>query len=54
MSYGDPAVRPLLDLEGLTSWEDGRTDGYDLLESAVTAFAFYDGTGMVTADEYRP
>ncbi|MEU7614403.1 PhnD/SsuA/transferrin family substrate-binding protein [Micromonospora sp. NPDC049204] len=54
MSYADPAMRPLLDLEGLTSWEPGRTNGYNLLESAVTASGFYDGTGRVTADEYRP
>ncbi|MFV2022862.1 MULTISPECIES: phosphate/phosphite/phosphonate ABC transporter substrate-binding protein [unclassified Micromonospora] len=54
MSYADPTVRPLLDLEGLTSWKGGRIDGYDLLESAVTASGFYDGTGTVTAAEYRP
>ncbi|MBO3741478.1 phosphate/phosphite/phosphonate ABC transporter substrate-binding protein [Actinoplanes flavus] len=54
MSYADPAVRGLLDLEGLTSWEEGRTDGYDLLEAAVTASGFYDATGAVTAAGYRP
>jgi phosphonate transport system substrate-binding protein len=35
MSYDDPAVRPLLDLEGLTRWLPGRTTGYALLERAV-------------------
>jgi ABC-type phosphate/phosphonate transport system substrate-binding protein len=35
MSYDDPAVRPLLDLEGLTKWLPGRTSGYALLERAV-------------------
>jgi phosphonate transport system substrate-binding protein len=35
MSYRDPAVRPLLDLEGLTAWLPGRTTGYALLERAV-------------------
>lgn len=27
MSYADPRVRPLLDLEGLTRWVPGRTTG---------------------------
>jgi ABC-type phosphate/phosphonate transport system substrate-binding protein len=35
MSYDDPAVRPLLDMEGLTKWLPGRTSGYALLERAV-------------------
>jgi phosphonate transport system substrate-binding protein len=37
MSYDDPAVRPLLDMEGLTRWLPGRTSGYALLERAVDA-----------------
>lgn len=35
MSYDDPAVRPLLDLEGLKAWRAGRTSGYAALEAAV-------------------
>jgi ABC-type phosphate/phosphonate transport system substrate-binding protein len=35
MSYADPTVRPLLDLEGLKAWLPGRTSGYDLLERAT-------------------
>src|SRR5690606_36048666 len=35
MSYEDPRVRPLLDLEGLKAWCPGRTSGYALLERAV-------------------
>jgi phosphonate transport system substrate-binding protein len=35
MSYDDPVVRPLLDMEGLTKWLPGRTSGYALLERAV-------------------
>ncbi|HSS03398.1 MAG TPA: PhnD/SsuA/transferrin family substrate-binding protein [Kofleriaceae bacterium] len=35
MSYDDPVVRPLFDLEGLTRWLPGRTSGYALLERAV-------------------
>jgi ABC-type phosphate/phosphonate transport system substrate-binding protein len=54
MSYRDPEVRPLLDLEGLTSWEVGRTDGYRLLSKAVDEAGFYDTTGQVTAAGYRP
>jgi ABC-type phosphate/phosphonate transport system substrate-binding protein len=34
MRYDDPAVRPLLDLEGLKAWRPGRTSGYALLERA--------------------
>jgi phosphonate transport system substrate-binding protein len=36
MSYDDPAVRPLLDLEGLKVWLPGRTTGYGLLDRALT------------------
>jgi ABC-type phosphate/phosphonate transport system substrate-binding protein len=54
MDYGDPVVRPLLDLEGLKRWLPGRTRGYEQLEAAVDRFAFYDEKGRVTADGYRP
>lgn len=54
MSYDDPEVRPLLDLEGLTRWEEGRTTGYGDLDAAVDEAGFYDVTGEVTADDYRP
>jgi phosphonate transport system substrate-binding protein len=54
MDYADPAVRPLLDLEGLTRWLPGRTSGYSQLEAAVDRFGFYDDKGQVTADGYRP
>jgi ABC-type phosphate/phosphonate transport system substrate-binding protein len=52
MDYGDAMVRPLLDLEGLTRWLPGRTDGYGQLERAVDAQDFYDGGGAITAREY--
>jgi len=42
MSYGDPEVRPLLDLEGLKVWTDGRTSGYGLLEGAIDRFGTID------------
>jgi ABC-type phosphate/phosphonate transport system substrate-binding protein len=54
MSYADAAVRPLLDLEGLTAWCPGRGEGYAALEAAVDAAAFYDAAGHVTATDYRP
>jgi len=38
MSYDDPRVRPLLDLEGLKVWRPGRTTGYALLERAVDRY----------------
>jgi len=42
MSYQDPDVRRLLDLEGLKRWLPGRTDGYKLLSSAVDHFGYLD------------
>jgi len=54
MSYADPELRQLFDLEGLKSWCDGRTSGYAPLEAAVDAFDFYDGKGQVNARDYRP
>jgi len=54
MSYSDPRVRPLLDLEGLKTWKEGRVSGYDALERAVDETGFYDDAGHVTASDYRP
>jgi phosphonate transport system substrate-binding protein len=54
MDYGDPTVRPLLDLEGLTRWLPGRTSGYVQLEAAVDRTGFYDRHGKVTSDDYEP
>ncbi len=54
MSYADDRVRPLLDLEGLKEWRQGRTDGYHQLEAAVDESGFYDAEGRVTAGDYRP
>jgi phosphonate transport system substrate-binding protein len=36
MSYDDPQVRPLLALEGLRVWREGRDSGYALLDDAVS------------------
>ena len=45
MSYADPQLRPLLDLEGLKEWLPARTDGYRQLERAVDETGFYDAAG---------
>ncbi len=54
MSYGDPAVRPLLDLEGLRQWREGRTEGFGPLARAVDETGFYGQEGQVTSAGYRP
>ncbi|MFH9982023.1 phosphate/phosphite/phosphonate ABC transporter substrate-binding protein [Streptomyces sp. NPDC017179] len=54
MSYDDPEVRRLLDLEGLTRWVPGRETGFGPLTAAVDATGFYDASGRITADGYRP
>jgi len=54
MSYADPQVRPLLDLEGLHQWVEGRVDHYGALERAVDETGFYDADGDVRAHDYRP
>ncbi len=54
MDYGDPEVRPLLDLEGLKQWRSGRLSGYGPLEQAVDDEGFYDQEGAITAADYRP
>jgi ABC-type phosphate/phosphonate transport system substrate-binding protein len=53
MSYDDPEVRPLLDLEGLKAWRQGRVEGYRALERAVEEMKFYDDHGNITVADYR-
>lgn len=53
MSYDDPEVRPLLDLEGLKVWREGRVEGYRALERAVDEMRFYDEDGNITGADYR-
>ena len=53
MSYDDPEVRPLLDLEGLKVWREGRLHGYEALERAVDELRFYDGDGNIIIAGYR-
>jgi phosphonate transport system substrate-binding protein len=54
MSYADPLLRPLLDLEGLKQWKPPRTEGYQQLERAVEESGFYDAQGNIGARDYRP
>lgn len=42
MSYENPDVRRLLDLEGLKRWLPGRTEGYALLSKAIERFGYVD------------
>jgi len=41
MSYDDPEVRTLMELEGLKRWLPARTSGYEQLEKAVGRFGLY-------------
>jgi phosphonate transport system substrate-binding protein len=41
MSYQDPEVKPLFDLEGLTAWREARLSGYGHLEEAVDRLCYY-------------
>jgi phosphonate transport system substrate-binding protein len=52
ISYEDPDVRPLCDLEELKAWYEGRLEGYRALEAAVDVAHFYDHQGNITVDEY--
>jgi phosphonate transport system substrate-binding protein len=54
MSYADPVMRPLLDLEGLKEWRPPRLDGYELLERAVDESGFYDSAGAIGEPDYQP
>jgi phosphonate transport system substrate-binding protein len=54
MDYGDPELRPLLDLEGLKQWLPPRLEGYEQLERAVDEADFYDAEGGIRAAGYRP
>jgi ABC-type phosphate/phosphonate transport system substrate-binding protein len=41
MSYDDPKHREMMDMEGLTRWEPGRTSGYAQLSSAVERTGYF-------------
>lgn len=52
MSPDDPAVRPLLELEGLRRWVPARVRNYQALEDAVDEARFYSPDGAITAQAY--
>ncbi len=52
MSYSDPAIRQLLDLEGLKKWLPGRTQGYELLSAAVEHFGYLNNFVAEVAARY--
>jgi ABC-type phosphate/phosphonate transport system substrate-binding protein len=54
MSFDDPTVRPLLELEGLRQWRPGRTSGYEQLEAAVDRFRFYGADCKILVEGYPP
>jgi ABC-type phosphate/phosphonate transport system substrate-binding protein len=41
MSFDDPQVRSVMEMEGLKKWLPARTSGYAQLEKAVERFGFY-------------
>ena len=53
MKWSDPAVRQLLELEGLKAWRPGRTKGFALLSRAVDGEHFYDVSGKIIETNYR-
>ena len=54
MSFDDPEVRGLLELEGLREWRPGRTSGFAQLEGAVDLLGLYDPAGALADAEYHP
>lgn len=52
MSFDDPEVRPLLQLEGLREWRRGRTSGFGQLEAAVDRLRFYSLDGSILVEGY--
>ena len=54
MSFDDPEVRVLLELEGLREWRPGRTTGFAQLEAAVDLLGLYDSRGALADADYRP
>jgi ABC-type phosphate/phosphonate transport system substrate-binding protein len=54
MSFDDPDVRVLLELEGLREWRRGRTTGFGQLERAVDLLGLYDRDGRIVDRDYHP
>jgi phosphonate transport system substrate-binding protein len=49
MSFQDPKVRVLMELEGLKQWLPARTSGYAQIEKAVQRFDFYSSAASTAA-----
>lgn len=45
MSYDNPAHREMMDMEGLKTWEDGRTSGFGPLTEAVEVTGYWAEAG---------
>ena len=52
MSFDDPALRTLLELEGLKKWLPARLEAYCDLDAAIDLFGFYDRQGNITCANY--
>ncbi len=50
MSFQDPKVRVLMELEGLKQWLPARTTGYAQLEKAVHRFNFYGSAASIAGN----
>ena len=50
MSFQDPKVRVLMELEGLKQWLPARTSGYAQLEKAVHRFNFYGSAASIAGN----
>jgi phosphonate transport system substrate-binding protein len=53
MRWDDPLMRPLMQLEGVRQWRQGRVSGYPQLETAVDDLAFYGADGRILDADYR-
>jgi phosphonate transport system substrate-binding protein len=53
MSYSDPEVRPLLDMEGLKQWQPGRANGYAALDAALHRFGTADAFVDLVVSRYK-
>ena len=52
MSFDDPTMRTLLELEGLKKWLPARLEAYRDLDAAIDLFRFYDKQGNITCADY--
>lgn len=53
MRYDDPKIRPLLNLEGVKVWKEGRTSGYTSLAEAIDRFGTIDSFVADLTERHR-